>query len=281
MGNCVEGLKKVKVGYITPIEYLECVPKTSTFHLILAHLLGDHRYVDFYNDRYDAGDYIILDNSAFEFKRPIEADELIEFIKGSGIKVDCVVAPDYPFCKGDKTVDSAKNFIKQIREYGYDYDVMAVPQSEEGDVADWLSCYQKLQNIDGITHIGMSILGIPNAFCSVTGTKDIMVNRLFAAEYIVKNNLNTGSMWHHFLGLGQPRELLLQRQIGLIDSNDSSSACWHGINGITYDDSLGGLVNGKIDAPVNFELHCTKTDKERQMKYIMLNINFIKKMCGE
>jgi hypothetical protein len=271
-------MKPIQFGYISPIDYLDVIPSESRFHLILAHLLGNKKYVDYYNEKYNRGDYIILDNSAFEFKRPIEADELLNIIELSGINVSCVVAPDYPFKRGIETVRSAVKFVKRFND---DVDILAVPQSETGDVEDWLDCYYELQQISNVTHIGMSILGVPNAFCSITGTKDIMINRIWAAQYITHYKLNNPRIRHHFLGLGQPREILLQRQIGLIDSNDSSSPIWHGINGITYDDSMGGLINGKIDAPVEFDLITTSKDKKRQMKDIIFNINFIKKICGE
>jgi hypothetical protein len=272
--------KKIDFGYIAPFEYLDCIPKTSKFHLILAHLLKEKKYVDFYNKKYEQGHYILLDNSCFEFKRPIEAEEILQMIEISEIKVDCVVAPDYLFQKGNKTVNSTLNFIDKLRKYNKNYDVMAVPQSEEGDVDDWLQTYQTLQHIDGVTHIGMSILGIANAFSSLTGTKDIMINRVFAAQFIMQNKLNLPSVNHHFLGLGQPREILLQRQIGLIDSNDSSSPIWHGINGIGYDVSFGGLINGKIEAPVEFDMISSTEEKRRQFPTIMNNITFIQKLCG-
>jgi hypothetical protein len=270
--------KKIKFAYISPCNYLDIVEYTkSDYHLILAHLLINKKYVEFYNKCYDIGHTIILDNSCFEFKRPIGANELIEMIEGSGIKVDIVIAPDYLYEKGKKTVEAAKKFVNQLRDKNYDYDIMTVPQSEENDVDDWLECHDQLQHINGIDYIGMSILGIANAFSALTGTKDIMINRLYASNYIIKNNLNLYKTWYHYLGLGSPRELLLQRQIGLIDGNDSSSPIWHGINGITYDDSATGLINGKLEAPVNFEIE--NNHKPDIYSNIVYNINFIEKLC--
>jgi hypothetical protein len=181
----LEPKSRVKFGYIAPISYLHKIPKDESFHLILAHLLDSKKYVNYYNKRREMGDYILLDNSAFEFKRPIEADEMLKMIDESGINANCLVAPDYPFQPGIKTINSTKNFVKQLRDKGLDYDVMAVPQSKTGDWKDWLNCYEELVSIDGVTHIGMSILGCPNAFCSVTKTDDIMINRLFATATLL------------------------------------------------------------------------------------------------
>lgn len=105
--------------------------------------------------------------------------------------------------------------------------------------------------------IGMSILGVPNAFCTLTGTSDIAFNRIFATAYLKENNLVAKDIWHHYLGLGDPRELVMQDLLGVADSNDSSSAIWHGILGISYDSSAGGLLKGKNTTEVNFNLEYT------------------------
>jgi hypothetical protein len=80
------------------------------------------------------------------------------------------------------------------------------------------------------------------------------------------------SIWHHYLGLGQPRELILQRELGVIDSNDSSSPIWHGIVGVEYDNSWGGLVNGKSPIPVNFHFN-KKEHAPGVQKFINQRIN--------
>jgi hypothetical protein len=131
---------------------------------------------------------------------------------------------------------------------------MAVPQSKKGDWTGWLRCYYNMLHNEDIAVIGMSILGIPNAFCEVTGTSDIAFNRLYATRYLLQNYLvEPGQKWHHYLGLGGgPREIMLQRQLGLMDSNDSSSPFWHGCLGIEFDDSIWGLQNGKSKIEVDF-----------------------------
>ena len=99
----------------------------------------------------------------------------------------------------------------------------------------------------------MSIIGIPNAFCKVTGTNDIAFNRIYATNYLLETGIVNQKKWHHYLGLGGgPREILVQRQLGLMDSNDSSSPFWHGYLGIELDDSIWGLKNGKSPIEVDF-----------------------------
>lgn len=248
--------KKFQFGFIAPISALSFIPKEARFHLILAHLLEHKAYVDFYNEKASRGDIIVLDNSAFEFGRPIEAEEILHLIDKSGIQPTYVVAPDYPKQEWSKTLKSAEKFITQINGR---FKIMAVPQSVRCDYVGWLSCYSELRKIKEIEMIGMSILGIPNAFCGLTGTDDIITNRVYASLHLINNGYynkdDVNNQWHHYLGMGNgPRELLLQSAIGIMDSCDSSSPIWHGIQGIQYDESATGLIKGKTKIPVDFEL---------------------------
>ncbi len=84
-------MKKVKYGYISPIKYQHLIPESADFHLILAHLLDNREYVDFYKEKIKRGDTVILDNSAFEFKRALSAEEIFGFIERSGIEPTYVV----------------------------------------------------------------------------------------------------------------------------------------------------------------------------------------------
>lgn len=244
-------MKKIKYGYISPIKYQHLIPQGADFHLILAHLLDDKEYVNFYKEKIKRGDTVILDNSAFEFKRALSAEEIFGFIERSGIEPTYVVAPDYPYQDWKVTWDSTLKFIEEVKDKPYK--VMAVPQSVEGDWTGWLNGYTKMAAHPDIAVIGMSIIGIPNAFCKLTGTDDIAFNRIYATNYLLNTGLANQAKWHHYLGLGGgPREILVQRQLGLMDSNDSSSPFWHGYLGIKLDDSIWGLNKGKSPIEVDF-----------------------------
>jgi hypothetical protein len=263
-------MKQIKYGYISPIKYQHLIPESADFHLILAHLLDNKEYVDFYKEKIKRGDTVILDNSAFEFKRALSAEEIFGFIERSGIEPTYVVAPDYPYQDWKVTWDSTLAFIEEVK--GKPYKVMAVPQSREGDWTGWLRGYQLMANHPDIAVIGMSIIGIPNAFCKVTGTDDIAFNRIYATNYLLEKGLANQDKWHHYLGLGGgPREILIQRQLGLMDSNDSSSPFWHGYLGIGFDTSLWGLKYGKssteVDFHASYEMHKVGT--------IQMNIEYM------
>jgi len=267
-------MKKVKYGYISPVKYQHLIPESADFHLILAHLLDNQEYVDFYKEKIKRGDQVILDNSAFEFKRALSATEILGFIERSGIQPTYVVAPDYPFLDWKETMASTLSFIQQVKDQPYK--IMAVPQSVKGDVKGWMQCYQGMYDNPNISIIGMSILGIPNAFCSLTGTDDIAFNRVYATQYILENTtVKPGRKWHHYLGLGGgPREILLQRGLELMDSNDSSSPIWHGYLGIKFDDSLWGLKDGKTKREVDFSVPFFNSSEES----IKFNIGYIENL---
>ena len=244
-------MKKIKYGYISPINYLHLIPEDQTFHLVLTHYLKNQTYLDFYKRKQERGDTIICDNMAFELKKSLPAEELISVVEASGLNPTYVVAPDYPYKDWKVTWDSTLAFIEEVKDKPYK--VMAVPQSIEGDWTGWLRGYQLMANHPDIAVIGMSIIGIPNAFCKLTGTDDIAFNRIYATNYLLETGLANPEKWHHYLGLGGgPREILIQRQLGLMDSNDSSSPFWHGYLGIDLDNSLWGLKDGKSPIEVDF-----------------------------
>lgn len=263
-------MKKIKYGYISPIKYQHLIPEHADFHLILAHLLDDKDYVDFYKQKIKRGDTVILDNSAFEFKRALSAEEIFRFIDNSGIEPTYVVAPDYPFQEWQVTMESTLKFIEQVKDRPYK--VMAVPQSKRGDVQGWSVCYDLMVHNPNIAVIGMSILGIPNAFCEMTRTEDIAFNRIFATKYLLDTNGNNPKKWHHYLGLGGgPREIVMQRQLGLIDSCDSSSVFWHGYLDTRFDNSIWGLKRGKSSIEVDFHAPYM----ESSAKTIQYNIDYM------
>ena len=67
----------------------------------------------------------------------------------------------------------------------------------------------------------------------------------------------------HFLGLADgPNELMYMNPFEeYIDTWDSSSAVWAGLNGIAYDKSPTGLLDGKFELEVDFDFETTDNEK--------------------
>jgi len=82
----------------------------------------------------------------------------------------------------------------------------------------------------------------------------------------------------HCLGMTDgPQEIaLLKRYHDRIFSWDSSSAVWHGIHGIQYDESPTGLRHGKYEEEVDFDTPLVGLDKIQTALY---NVRCIDDMC--
>lgn len=248
--------KKVQHAYIAPIPHLNLVQwSSSKFHLILAHLMRHRAYADYYKSLHEQGHYIILDNGAFENGQPYGSEQLAEIVKAS-FQPNVIVAPDYPGQPYWATMKAFEEFQQTWSKLYPDMSIMGVPQSQKGDWQGWMRCYDYMHHHPNCEWIGLSILGIPNAFCGQTGTADISVNRTYACAALKQAYPvfpEDKELKHHALGMGSPREIVVQKAIGFIDSNDSSSAIWHGLHGVKYDTSPSALIGGKLPIPVDFE----------------------------
>ena len=258
---------EVNFCHISPTKYLDLYTKDNGAHLLLAHLVEeDPEYRDYYANLKD-GKYKIMDNSAFEmFKlgRPMyESSKLIEMGKACG--ADCIVLSDYPKEPASKTIEAAKDLAPKFKAAGFD--TFFVPQSEFGDMLDYINAYEWALNNEDIDLIGVSILGAPIA-CGVNestfedGKRDDAykmqryLSRLEVFRQLERRNLLNSRAIKRFHCLGMvdgPKEIdLLREYQPYIFSWDSSAAVWAGINGIRFDHSPTGLRHGKFEKEVDF-----------------------------
>ena len=123
---------------IAPTSYLDEFAVRSHTHLVLAHLVDkDPRYADFYCRMSDRGDFLMMDNSAYELKEPYSPSKLVEL--GQRCKAHAIVLPDYPFQTAAVTMKAADQFIPDFKAAGFK--TFFVPQSKRGDIEDWISAY--------------------------------------------------------------------------------------------------------------------------------------------
>ena len=261
--------------FIAPTEYLDEFAGESNTHLVLAHLVDtDKQYSQYYKQASKDGDYIILDNSAYELKEPFSPEKLIELGRECG--ADVIVLPDYPFQKSAKTVQAAEEFIPLFKAAGFGS--MFVPQSERGDVDDWISAYKWAADNDDIDIIGMSILGIPNAipWCDPAFARVVMTHLL------MERKVFNDEKHHHYLGLnaGPALEIPTLIKMGALSTIDSSGPIWSAILGNEYtvnSDSL--LTTKKPKMPVQFDIRRTKD--AATLKRIQHNIDLTWGLFGD
>lgn len=287
--------------HITPIPHLDFV-KGRDVHLVLAHLIErDAQYRDFYRREKDEGATIIMDNSAFEIVKHqvnngayYSVEQLIEL--GRKVKADYVVMTDYPARDAEITIKEAEYQAPILRDAGFG--TFFVPQSKMPYTTNEI--HRTLRELSDsfiwalqselIDYIAFSILSIPNVYGV---EKDNRLQRYLSryqylqhlCDYVrtttgkTLNQLKQGNdKKFHFLGMVDgPNEIALIRtlesQIG-IDTWDSSSAVWAGLNKISYDLSPTGLHNGKYEREVDFNYY---TPYNHEL--VRSNMEYIDDLC--
>lgn len=232
--------------YIAPTSCLEYT-KASATHLTLAHLLDtDPAYKAFYTDRAASGDFVIMDNSAYELKVPFDPAKLVDLAKDTGAKA--IVLPDYPFQPGSKSRAAANEFIPLFKENGFS--TCYVPQSERGDYEGWVEEYKWAASNPDIDIICMSILGIPNALPMI----DPAYARVVMTSLLLDRGLFSNKH-HHYLGLnsGPGLEIPSLLRMNAIGTIDSSNPIWMAILGHSYNNDSDSMLSvRKVNMPVSF-----------------------------
>lgn len=280
--------------HISPVSYLPFVRQYST-HLLLAHLVEENKgYREFYTALKQENPTVFyhLDNSAFEmFKRgqPMySSDKLLKMADLVG--ADSIVMSDYPKENWQKTVKSAEELIPKFKKAGYK--TFFCPQSELRDLEGLIKGFEWGLDNTSVDFIGVSILACPiglgiNETKHGDGSRDDAfrmqryLSRWAIFEELSKRDLLKGNAYGKFHCLGMtdgPREIALLRDYhDYIFSWDSSTAIWHAINGIEYDNSPTGLRRGKFEEEVDFNIAPPNTfDVMPRLAY---NMRMVDEMC--
>lgn len=274
----------IKFCHIAPTAYLEAFTRTNGAHLILAHLVeSDPVYREFYRTL-DDGKEKIMDNSAFEMYkqgRPMySTDDLLPMAEACG--ADMIVMSDYPGEKAQKTIDAAEETAPIYREHGYD--TFFVPQSEVGDLDDYLYGMQWALSTHLVDRIGLSILGCPNAYGVEKDNKlQRYLSRLAILEELDRREIlgRRATPIFHCLGMVDgPNEInLLGRYHDYIATWDSSAAVWAGLNDIRFDNSPTGLIRGKFEKEVDFDHD--ESLSSLTLSNVLYNIRYIDEQARE
>ena len=239
--------------FITPTAYLDRFAAQTKRHLVLAHLVDrDATYREFYRHRGECGDYIMMDNSAYELLEPYSPDKLLHLAGQCG--ASAIVLPDYPFQPAEKTVEAAEKFAPIFADAGYHN--FFVPQSKRGDTDDWIAAYEYASDNPLIDIIGMSILGIPNALPAI----DPAYARVVMTQLLQDRGIFSEKA-HHYLGLNSgPRlEIPSLLRMDALTSIDSSGPVWAGILGHSYTFDADSFQQvSKLKMPVDFNLPLSK-----------------------
>lgn len=270
--------------HIAPTAYINqlCLAE-RTHHLVLAHLIEqDQAYRELYsNISGQLGSTVIMDNSAFEmFKqgRPMyPSEKLVEM--GKQVHADYIVMTDYPAEPGIKTILKAEEMAPELRAAGFG--TFFCPQSKVGDIEDLIDGFEWAADSPDVDYIGVSILSVPNAYAVEKNNKLQrylsryvfmgVLDELGILDKIVENGKKI-----HFLGMVDgPNEVeLVRRYLPIINTWDSSAAVWAGLNGISFDQSPTGLINGKFEKEVDFSFVLPE-DQNSNLDIALNNMEYI------
>jgi hypothetical protein len=272
----------IEFCHIAPTPHLNLVKDRKT-HLLLAHLVeSDPAYTQFYADLKKERDVTyILDNSAFEMYkqgRPMyPSDKMIEM--GRKVNADYIVMTDYPGEPGEKTIAKAYQMAPELRAAGFK--TFFVPQSQIGDMDDYIECCMFASRNEHVDYIGISILGVPNAY-GVEKDNNLqrflsrwdMLDKLYRKGFFSRCQVYKKKI--HLLGMVDgPNEIRLLKDFR-IHTWDSSAAVWAGLNGISFDGSPTGLVDGKFEKEVDFNF---ETQDNQLLEMAKANMNYIDGLC--
>ena len=133
-----------------------------------------------------------------------------------------------------------------------------VPQSKIGNIQEYIDCFKWAASSILVDYIGVSILGVPNAFGVEKGNNlQRFISRWRMMDFLdrlgILNICKMNNKLIHFLGMVDgPNEITLIRERYHVDTWDSSAAIWCGLNDISFDTSPSGLINGKFEKEVDF-----------------------------
>lgn len=267
--------------HISPTKYLDIFASGRRSHLTLAHLVEENEeYASWYADeKAKTNCSIILDNSAFEmYKRGLpmyDSDKLLMMARR--IRADYVVMTDYPGEPAIKTQEKAEEMAPILKKAGFK--TFFCPQSKIGNLDELTDSFMWAVDQPFIDYIGLSILNIPNAYGVEKDNKLQrflsrwrFCNALQSRGFFAKTKTNFKKL--HLLGmLDGPNEIWILKDFLLHFSTwDSSAAVWTGLNGIEFDKSPTGMINGKYEKEVDFN-HDSATIEEiglamRNLKHI-------------
>lgn len=267
--------------HIMPTAFLNTYANKYKTQLILAHLVEEDEHYRNFFAKYNRTK--IMDNSAFEmFKtgQPMyPADKLIEM--GHKVNADYIVMSDYPNEDPSKTIAAAEELAPKFKEA--EFGTFFCPQSKIGDLEGLISAFAWAANSHLVDYIGFSILNIPNAYGVEKNNKlQRYLSRLKFVQELDKRGILEQIVNNkkkiHFLGMVDgPNEIELMGYNGYdecIDTWDSSAAVWYGLNGIKFDNSPTGAVNGKFEKEVDFN------EKQGDNTSVRYNLAYIDKLCG-
>lgn len=221
----------LKVATIVPQAHLNMIGNDN-YLMCISHIVQQNRaYAAFFRGKSSMGDYVILDNSVIELKKPESIDSVVE--SAVLVQADEIVLPDQSFDK-EATLRLTHNAIRELeglRGYGR----MAVPHGTTKD--EWLSCALTLLN-----ELDIDTLGISYLYTAMFDGRINMIKKIY--RFAENNAINI-----HLLGcMTDPKEVYEISQVfPLVRGVDSAIACVYAQNHIEMGVDMPARPPRKLD----------------------------------
>ena len=208
----------MKVALITPTPLLNKFAVRSPYHLVLAHeYTTDEAYRQFYKERSEAGDYVMLDNGAYELGESIPTRELYHI--ASDLNPTAIFLPDARFHtkRTMQLVTEALQFL-----YGSPWQLIGVPQGD--NLESILECYDWLQRQSGVDGFGLyEEIGL------VAG----LGNRANFLRHLEETDRVDRSKYYHLLGMEEDMSMIEKlASFDWVSGIDSAKPIVYGLHGI-------------------------------------------------
>lgn len=204
---------------ISPTAGLERYARLSKTHLVLTPVyLRDKAYAEFYDQRSAEGDFIILDNGAYEGETMFHLDIM------ATLRPKVVVLPDFLLKPWKQTWHAAIAFLDLVERNNWleGIEFLYIPQAEKGDMHGFIESY-----LEAVQDPRITWLGVPRALSYA-----ITDNPLARVEFARMVRGDYPRLKIHAFGMvsGDIHELGYLAQAG-VTSIDSSAPVWRGWNG--------------------------------------------------
>ena len=209
----------MQVALIAPTEMLCEFGRRSKYHLILAsEVLEDRKYAQFYRMCREQGDFVMLDNCAYELGESLSAIALAKCIELTN--PTAMFLPDVRF-KKDKTLARTAETLPKFREQFPHMKFFAVPQGN--DLQSVVECYWEL------VKLGVDGFGIYEEIGEVTR----LGRRADFLDYMYSQGMVLPNMTYHCLGMEEDVEQIKRlAMFPWVMGVDSAKPIVYGIHGV-------------------------------------------------
>ena len=215
----------MKLAFITPTDLCETYATQSDYHLVLTHVYeADERYRNFYKGRVAAGDFVILDNSAYELGGSVSLDRLED--AAADLNPAAVFLPDTRFDMM-KTLRDTEHALKVWEDAPWKK--FAVPQGS--NFQEVITCYQELLKL-GVD--GFGFYEEIGEVCGL-GTREEFLRCLEKLDEEFEGRLLPDGVHYHLLG-GEEDVTSVKRlsKFSWVHGMDSAKAVVYGIYRIRF-----------------------------------------------